>query len=196
MRGIYNFIIKPKGNRYNNIKNIDDKELILNTEIFNHQYVNREAIVLQTPIINKTQIKKGDSVIVHHNVFRRWHNVKGVEKNSRSWIKKNQYTVFQDQIFAYKRNKNWKSLEGYCFVKPIKSTDKFSVEKERPLIGIIKYTDNTIKDIKQNDLVGFTPYSEYEFIINGERLYRVLTNSISIKYEYQGQEKEYNPSWL
>jgi hypothetical protein len=195
MRGIYNFIIKPKGNRYNNIKNIDDKELILNTEIFNHQYVNREAIILQTPIINKTQIKKGDSVIVHHNVFRRWHNVKGVEKNSRSWIKKNQYTVFQDQIFAYKRNKNWKSLEGYCFVKPIKSTDKFSVEKERPLIGIIKYTDNTIKDIKQNDLVGFTPYSEYEFIINGERLYRVLTNSISIKYEYQGDEEEYNPSW-
>ena len=195
MRGIYNFIIKPKGNRYNNIKNIDDKELILNTEIFNHQYVNREAIILQTPIINKTQIKKGNSVIVHHNVFRRWHNIKGVEKNSRSWIKKNQYTVFQDQIFAYKRNKNWKSLEGYCFVKPIKSTDKFSVEKERPLIGIIKYTDNTIKDIKQNDLVGFTPHSEYEFIIDGERLYRVLTNSISIKYEYQGDEEEYNPSW-
>ena len=195
MRGIYNFIIKPKGNRYNNIKNIDDKELILNTEIFNHQYVIREAFILQTPIINKTQIKKGDSVIVHHNVFRRWHNVKGVEKNSRSWIKKNQYTVFQDQIFAYKRNKNWKSLEGYCFVKPIKSIDKFSVEKERPLIGIIKYTDNAIKDIKQNDLVGFTPHSEYEFIIDGERLYRVLTNSISIKYEYQGDEEEYNPSW-
>ena len=82
------------------------------------------------------------------------------------------------------------------FCKPIKSIDKFSVEKERPLIGIIKYTDNTIKDIKQNDLVGFTPHSEYEFIIDGERLYRVLTNSISIKYEYQGQEKEYNPSWL
>jgi hypothetical protein len=195
MRGIYNFIIKPKGNRYNNIKNVDDKELILNTEIFNHQYVNREAVVLQAPIVNKTQIKKGDNIIVHHNVFRRWHNIKGVEKNSRSWIKKNQYTVFQDQIFAYKRNKNWKSLEGYCFVKPIKSIDKFSVEKERPLIGIIKYTDNTIKDIKQNDLVGFTPHSEYEFIIDGERLYRVLTNSISIKYEYQGDEEEYNPSW-
>tara|TARA_R100000988_G_scaffold94617_1_gene59472 strand:- start:286 stop:885 length:600 start_codon:yes stop_codon:yes gene_type:complete len=195
MRGIYNFIIKPKGNRYNNIKNVDDKELILNTEIFNHQYVNREAVVLQAPIVNKTQIKKGDNIIVHHNVFRRWHNIKGVEKNSRSWIKKNKYTVFQDQIFAYKRNKNWKSLEGYCFVKPIKSIDKFSVKKERPLIGIIKYTDNTIKDIKQNDLVGFTPHSEYEFIIDGERLYRVLTNSISIKYEYQGDEEEYNPSW-
>ena len=195
MKAYKDFIVSPIGERYNNSTKVDDKELILNTEVFNHQYVNREAIILQTPIINKTQIKKGDSVIVHHNVFRRWHNVKGVEKNSRSWIKKNQYTIFQDQIFAYKRNKNWKSLEGYCFVKPIKSIDKFSVEKERPLIGIIKYTDNTIKDIKQNDLVGFTPHSEYEFIIDGERLYRVLTNSISIKYEYQGDEEEYNPSW-
>ena len=50
--------------------------------------------------------------------------------------------------------------------------------------------------IEEGDLVGFTPSSEFEFIINGERLYRVLTNEISIKYEYQGQEEEYNPSWL
>jgi hypothetical protein len=36
---------------------------------------------------------------------------------------------------------------------------------------------------------------EYEFIIEGQRLYRVPTNLITIKYEYQGDEEEYNPSW-
>ena len=36
---------------------------------------------------------------------------------------------------------------------------------------------------------------EYEFNIEGERLYRVPTNKITIKYEYQGNEEEYNPSW-
>ena len=28
-----------------------------------------------------------------------------------------------------------------------------------------------------------------------KRLYRVMTQFITIKYEYQGNEEEYNPSW-
>ena len=47
----------------------------------------------------------------------------------------------------------------------------------------------------KNELVGFTPFSKYEFVLNGNRLYRVMTQFITIKYEYQGDEKEYNPSW-
>ena len=196
MKSLHNFIIKPNGQRYNNIKKIGDKELILNTEIFHHQYVNREAIVLEVPVVNNTPIKKGDIIIVHHNVFRRWHNMHGVEKNSRSWLKKGTYAIYDDQIFAYKRNNTWKPLSGYCFVKPIKSLNKLSVDTEQPLVGIIKYTDRKLKMIEEGDLVGFTPNSEFEFIIDGERLYRVLTNEISIKYEYQGKEEEYNPSWV
>ena len=80
MKSVYNFVVTPKGERYNNKKKVDDGELILITEIYNHQYVNREAIVISTPIIGDTDIKVGDTVIVHFNVFRRWHNVKGIEK--------------------------------------------------------------------------------------------------------------------
>ena len=196
MRSLYDFIIKPIGFRYKNTKQIGDKELILNTGISNHQYVNREAKVLNTPILVKTDIKTDDTVIVHHNIFRRWYNIKDVEKNSRSYINENTYAVKKDQIFLYKRNKKWYTPQDYCFVKPIKSYDKFSVDKEQPLVGIMKYTNGNLTNIKIGDLVGFTPNSKYEFIIDGERLYRVLTNSISIKYEYQGQEEEYNPSWL
>ena len=196
MRSLYDFIIKPKGSRYNNKKKIGNKELILNSEIAHHQYVNRIGVVLSLPSIGTTEIQVNDEIVVHHNVFRRFHNVHGKEQNSRSYINENTYAVKEDQIFAYKRNNNWKALSGYCFVKPIKSYDKFSIDKEQPLVGIMKYCDNSLKDIKSGDLIGFTPNSKYEFIINGERLYRVLTNSISIKYEYQGQEKEYNPSWL
>ena len=45
------------------------------------------------------------------------------------------------------------------------------------------------------DLIGYRPKTESEFIVDGERLYRVLSNLITIKYEYQGDEEEYNPSW-
>ena len=78
MKSVYNFVVAPKGERYNNTKKLDGGELVLNTEIYNHQYVNREAIVISTPIIGKTEIQPSDTVIVHHNVFRRWHNVKGI----------------------------------------------------------------------------------------------------------------------
>ena len=192
MKSVYNFVVAPKGKRYNNTKKVGDSELILNTEIFNHQYVNREAIVISTPMIGDTDIKPGDIVIVHHNVFRRWHDVKGVEKNSRSFFNEDNYFINYDQIFLYKRNKKWIAPKGYCFVKPLKAIDQFNIKIEKPLQGIVKYSDGTV-DV--NSLIGFTPNSEYEFIVDGKRLYRVLSKFITIKYEYQGDEEEYNPSW-
>ena len=192
MKSVYNFVVKPKGERYNNTKKLDGGELILNTEIFNHQYVNRQAIVISTPIIGDTDIKPGDTVVVHHNVFRRWHNVKGIEKNSKSYFNENTYFINYDQIFLYKRNEKWIAPKGYCFVIPLKAQNPLNVDLEKPLQGIVKYSDGAVK---VNDLVGFRPNSEYEFIVDGERLYRVLSNFITIKYEYQGNEEEYNPSW-
>ena len=192
MKSVYNFVVTPKGERYNNKKKVDGSELILNTEIFNHQFVNRTAIVKSIPLIGDTDIQPGDEVIVHHNVFRRWHNVKGIEKNSRSFFDENTYLITQDQIFLYKRNDTWNAPKGYCFVKPLKAKNPLNVDLEKPLQGIVKYSDDTVE---VNELVGFRPSSEYEFIVDGERLYRVLSNFITIKYEYQGAEEEYNPSW-
>jgi hypothetical protein len=183
MKAVYNFVVTPIKNRYNNTKDIDGKELIVNTEIFNHQYVSREAIVKAIPTVGETEIKVGDTVIVHHNVFRRWHNQYGVEKNSRAYIDEENYLVQPDQIFLHKpkaifsyHNRKWQAMKGYCFVTPVKSTDKLNTDKEEPLIG-------------------FRPSSEYEFVVDGQRLYRLLSKFITIKYEYQGDEEEYNPGW-
>ena len=192
MKSVYNFVVKPIGKRYNNVKKIRDKELIVNTEIFNHQYVNRQATVISKPIIGDTDIDVGSDVILHHNVFRRWHNVKGVEKNSKSYFNEDTYIVQPDQIFLYKKFWQWHSPKGFCWVKPIKNKDKYANSETQENIGIVKYTDGTFK---VNDLVGFTPISNYEFVIDGELLYRVYTKFITIKYEYQGNEEAYNPSW-
>ena len=191
MKAYKDFIISPIGERYNNSIKVDNKELILNTEIFNHQYVNRLAKVIATPLLFSSPINVGDEVIVHHNVFRRWHDVKGREKNSRSYWKEDKYLISEDQIFLYNQN-GWKAMLGFSFVKPLKAINKFNTNNERPLIGVVKYSDGTFN---KKELVGFTPNSEYEFIVNGERLYRVMNKFTTIKYEYQGNEEEYNPSW-
>ena len=192
MKAPFDFVIEPKGNRYNNVTKVGDKDLIINTEIFNHQFVNREAIVKSIPTAFKTKIKPGDTIITHHNVFRRWHDVRGNEKNSRSFFNENTYLVKEDQVFLYKRDNEWLAPKGYCFVQPIKERNKLGVDREEPCIGVVEYTDGAYN---KGDLVGFTPFSKYEFIIDGKRLYRVMTQFITIKYEYQGNEETYNPSW-
>ena len=191
MKTYKNFMVTPIGERYNNSIDIDDKELVVNTEIYNHQYVNRLAKVIATPLLFSSPINVGDEVIIHHNIFRRWHDVKGRERNSRSYMDDNKYLISEDQVFLYKRD-NWKAMPGFCFIKPLKATSKFNLKNEKPLVGIVKYTDGTLKE---GELVGFKPKTECEDFINGERLYRVMNKFITIKYEYQGNEEEYNPSW-
>jgi len=196
MKSIFDFVVEPVGDRYNNTKNIDGVDLILNTQIFTYQNVNRLAIVKSLPITGDTNISIGDQVIVHHNVFRRYHDVRGVEKNGKSYIDDDNYLCSFDQIFLYKNKNEWKAPGGYSFVKPIESNNIFNLNKELPSIGVVKYLDEHFdSQIQQGDLVGFTPGSEYEFIVDDERLYRVRSQSLTIRYEYQGDEKEYNPSW-
>ena len=63
MRSIFNFIIAPKEDRYNNKKSIGNKELILNTEISDYRYISRNGVVLETPVEVKTDIKTPDKAI-------------------------------------------------------------------------------------------------------------------------------------
>ena len=103
MQSLFNFIVKPKNERYDNKKYIDGQELLLNTEISDHRYVSRTGIVTSIPKLNDSEIQVGDEVIIHHNVFRRWYNAKGIEKNSRSYYMEDKYFVSSDQIFLYKK---------------------------------------------------------------------------------------------
>jgi hypothetical protein len=199
MQSLYSFIIQPKNGRYTNEVSVGDKKLIINTTMDDHKFVNRVGVVMSVPLIGDTDLSVGDEVIVHHNVFRRFYDVRGVEKNSSSYFKEDMYFCYYDQIFLYKHNNQWKAPGNFCFVKPILKKEKqiISDEKEQKRIGILKYGNSSLEAFKihEGDLVGFSPSSEYEFIIEEDRLYRMRTNDITIKYEYKGDEVEYNPSW-
>jgi hypothetical protein len=198
MQHLHAYIVEPLNGRYANKKKVGESNLILNTSIEDHKFVNRFGKILEEPKNKNSEFKKNDIVIVHHNVFRRFYDVRGKEKNSRNYFEENKYFCFDDQIFLYKRNNKWQAPNGFCFVKPILNDIDLSSDKEKPLTGVLRHLGSDLRalNLKDNDIIGFTPNSEYEFVIDGEKLYRVPLNSIAIKYDRKGTEVEYNPSWV
>ena len=197
MKSLYDFIVQPIGETYNNKTKVNGKDLILNNKIESWKFVNRNAKVISTPTAFKTDIKIGDTIVVHQNIFRKFYNMQGEKKNSRSYFKDNLYFVSLDQIYLYKNNNKWHTFGDRCFIKPIKNTDVLKHQKTTPYVGILKYTNRLLKarDIALEDVIGFKPGAEWEFVIDNELLYCMKSNDIVIKYGSKENQKEYNPSW-
>ena len=197
MNSLYQFIIKPIGDRYDNKIKVDNKELIINSSISDHKFINRTAEVVSIPLGFKTKIQKGDIVIVHHNLFRRYYDMKGKSVNGSKFFKDNLYFAEDSQIFLYKNKDTWKTNLDFCFVTPLVEQDDSKGVKLKKNVGILKYDNSTLKtlDIAPGDVVGFKPNREFQFTIDKKILYCMQSNDITIKYEYQGNEIKYNPSW-
>lgn len=197
MNSLYDFIITPVKERYNNTKKIGDKTLILNTSIEDFKAISKEGIVLHTPLAIKSPVCVGDRVMVHHNIFRRFYNMKGKEQNSRSYFKEDMYFCSVDQLYLYKQNNKWNGFLDRCFVQPVKESDDLKINSIKSNIGIVKYTNNQLDNlgIKAGSLVSFKKEREFEFVIDNELLYCMKLNDIVIEHEYEGNEKKYNPSW-
>lgn len=170
--------------------------LITNTSIESVTNIIRQAKVVSAP--EYTILKKGDEVIVHHNIFRLRNGIKGKLVSSNFFIEDNRYFVPLTEVFMYKRDGVWKSLDPYCFIKPIKSTKekkldgfllsdlsvKDSLHKgNEKLKGTMSYSNKGLTEIGiiEGDTIIFSPDSEYEFMIEGELYYRMKTNDIKIK---------------
>ena len=197
MRSLYDFIVKPVGEKYNNTVRIGNKDLVVNTKIENWKFVNRIAEVIETPLAFNSNIEKGNIVVIHQNVFRTFYDMKGNKKKSRSYFKDDLFFCGADQVYLYKNEKGWNTVGDRCFITPIKSNDSLTIDKERSLVGILKYGNKSLEalEINPGDLVGYTPNGEWEFLVDNKRLYCMKSNDIVIKYEHQGNEEEYNPRW-
>jgi hypothetical protein len=84
MQSLFSFIVKPVDKRYDNEVKVGSKTLITNSRIESWKSVSNQAVVLEVPKAFTTKVRKGDIIVIHHNVFRRFYDIRGNQKDSRS----------------------------------------------------------------------------------------------------------------
>lgn len=183
MRSPFYFITKPVNDkRYDNTRDIDGVELVVSTSEEDHKFSNRYAEVISTPLWYNGDIATGDILLVHHNVFKYYYDMKGRQRSGRSFFKDNIFLIDSEQFFAYKKGDKWYAYDRYCMVKPHPKVESYLHKgfKNEPLLGIMSIENNYVKSkgVKNGDAVIFTPDSEYEFNVDGEVMYRVFDHQI------------------
>ena len=184
MRAIYSFIVEPLNNRrYDNVKSYDQVDFITSVSEEDYKAANRYAKVKSLPLQYSGDVKVGDTLLVHHNVFKFYNDMRGRRKSGKSYFKENLFFIDNEQFYMYKQDNVWKAHGKYCFVKPIKTEESLILKntKYEPLVGYIKYSNKQLekKGIKEGDKIIFRPESEYEFNVDDELLYRMFTDNIT-----------------
>ena len=186
MRSPFYFIAKPvNGKRYDNTKEIGGIDFIVSTSEEDHKFSNRFAEVVELPLGYKGPIKQGDTLLVHHNVFKFYNDMRGRQKSGKSFFKDDLFFIETEQFYMYKQGSMWNAYDRFCFVKPIPTTQSYIKKpfSEEPLMGIMRYPNEYLleRGIKEGDMVCFSPDSEYEFTVDDEKLYRMYDHQITIK---------------
>jgi len=185
MRSPYFFLVRPKNSRrYDNVKAIGDVVFITSSSTEDHTVSNRFGIVAALPLAYAGTVKVGDTLLVHHNVFKFYYDMRGREKSGQSFFKDDLFFIDDDQFFLYKRGDKWRSHGKYCFIKPVPPEESVILKplEEEPLVGVVRYINQELLDlgVKEGDRVSFQPESEYPFEVEGEKLYRMFTKNITL----------------
>ena len=177
IKPIRNYLVKPLGQGF-----VTEKDgIIINTGIENHKYTNRYAELLSKPIHDDSELMVGDICIVHHNCFRTYYDMKGKQRKSAEYFRNNTYLIPEEKMYLYKRNEVWKPIKDYCFISPVsysQQDDVYVPKEEEEHVGHVRFGNSD--NFKQGDLVGYRKNREYEFDIDGEKLYRMRIKDILV----------------
>ena len=189
MRSADQFIVKPVGEkRYDNTIDIAGIDFIISADQEDAKASNREAIVESIPLYYDGPVSPGDYLLVHHNVFKFYNDMKGRQRNGKSYFRDGLFFIDDRQYFMWRKPEgDWQSVGEYCFLAPVPEREmwlsKFSGSE--PLLGQVRYANESLRKagINEGDIVFHEPECEYEFRVFGEVLYRMQTNDITIKYD-------------
>lgn len=188
MKSINYLIVELDEAYQNEIEVSTGDKVIINSTIENVSSINRVATVIDSPSF--TILKKGDNVVVHHNIFRLRNDTSGNVVESNFYIGDNKYFIPLTEVFMYKRgDSDWLPISPFCFVQPIKKKEKEGFDLnpvedtyKGNLIhrAVMKYPNQELLDqgVNKGDLIVFSKNSEYEFDIDGELYYKMRTKDI------------------
>ena len=191
MRSFNYAIIEVEEDYNNEVELSNGLNLVVNTTIESVSNINRIGKVKAAP--ENTVLKEGDEIVVHHNILRRKNGVEGIEVKSDFFVKDNIYFVPLTEIFAYRRDGEWKGLDPFVFVRPVEVVNEavndalfeaVSFQKYEPNRGVIHINNQELSEwgVEKGDEVFFADDSEYAFEIEGETLYRMKTSDILGKF--------------
>jgi hypothetical protein len=173
----FKFIISPINNEQyvNQIGN-----LIVNTSIEEAEDVQRIGIVQSLPFGYSGFIKKGDAVVVQHNVFRITFDDRGIPRQSDNFIKDNLFGVTPDIIYAVIRDGKIMSSDDYIFVEPIVEEDFWLGKQTLKNQGFAKYVNPKMEaqGVTKGVRIAFGSFSEYLFEIFGEKLFLMRNKKV------------------
>ena len=190
MKSPSSFIVKPfEGKRYSNSIPLAGINFITSNSQEDYTATNRYAEVVSCPNNYKGDVSPGDLLIVHHNVFRVYFDMKGRDRNSRSFLNEGTFFIDDDQWFGYGSEGDWKAKEGFTFVRPVPVVSEAykNIAINEPLMGEVAFSSD---NYNPGDIISFIPDSEYEFDVDGEKLYRLYNSAITIKWNTKKLEKK------
>ena len=184
MRSPFSFITRPiNGKRYTNSKEIEGVDVITSTSEEDHPSSTREAEDIALPLGYEGPIEVGDTLLVHHTVFKFYNDMKGRQQSGKSFFRDDLFFVDTEQFYMYRHDGEWHAYDRYCFVQPVAPEDWILMKplKEEPLTGIMRYPNEALTSmgVKAGDKVTFKPDSEYEFSVDGEKMYRMYDHQIT-----------------
>ena len=81
------------------------KEILVSTTEEDYKFSNRLAIVQEVPLGYTGPVKKGDTLLVHHNVFKFYNDMRGRQQSGKSFFKDDLFFIDNDQFFLYKQKR-------------------------------------------------------------------------------------------
>lgn len=190
MKSTYYYIVKVDANYNNEINLKSGVSLLVNNTIESVAHINRIVEVVAVP--EDSEVLPGDKIMIHHNILRIRTSKKGIRMASDYLIRDDLYIVPPEEVYMYKREEeDWRPIGPYCYVKPMALEEKktkggltYTEEADhkggQKLTGIMWYPnlDLVRARINRGDTVFYDEWSEHEFLINGQRFYRMKAENV------------------